>query len=136
MYPFSPKSTAKLIPGQYWAIPLPNSVYGCGVILAIKVNRDGKKDSRIFLAGLLDWSGVKLPTALDIHDRKVLERGFAHIKTITENGKNLLGQVDPWWDWPAAIKDRDDISTWGYGVISILAKKHHGQQTEQGEFNH
>jgi hypothetical protein len=63
--------------------------------------------------------------------RQVIAHGFAHLKTITENGKCLLGEVEPWWHWPAEIENLDMTPTWGYSVISILAEKHHGKHSEQ-----
>jgi hypothetical protein len=130
MYPFTPKSTSKVHPGQFWAIPMEDGGYACGVVLAIRTKDDGTRDSRLFLGGLLDWFGSEIPRPEDILNRPVIERGFAHIKAITENGKEVLGRLDPWWDWPAEVSHRDGIPTWGYAVISILARKHFKRRSE------
>jgi len=123
-FPFTPKSTAKLYAGYFWAIPLDGDYYGCGVVLSSRLKADGKKDSRMFLAGLLRWFGKKPPVAEDVKDLAVIEHGFAHLKTITENGKIILGCVEPWWDWSLELHYTDDIPTWGCGVITLLAQKH------------
>jgi len=64
-YPFQPKSTAHLRPGQFWAVPLhrPGFLdypgwYGCGLVLDVV-----EKSRRWFLAGLLDWADAMPPTA-------------------------------------------------------------------------
>ncbi|QTN32542.1 hypothetical protein HZ994_09435 [Akkermansiaceae bacterium] len=50
------------------------------------------------------------------------------------SGGEIIGEVDPWWDWPQAISENDDIPTAGYNVLSILAKKHSTCQTaKEGE---
>jgi len=89
-YPFVPKSNALLVPGQFWGIPLSDGRYACGRVLDI--DRDtayGRRTS--FLAGLMDWCGDDPPTAERIARTRILEQGDAHIKTILENGGQVLG---------------------------------------------
>ena len=114
--------------GQFWGVPIQGQSFGCGVVLSIERKGSGKRDSRRFLAGLLDWAGRQEPTRAQITKRRVIAYGFAHLKTITENGGSLLGEVEPWWHWPPELENLDNIPTWGYSVISILAEKH----SEQG----
>jgi len=89
-YPFVPKSTVRLRPGDYWSIPLSNGRFACGrVIQLAPTDRVGSR--RLFLAGLLDWSSEALPSYLNIGGCKVLQQGAVHIKAITENAGVILG---------------------------------------------
>jgi hypothetical protein len=123
MYPYSPKSTAQMKPGQFWGIHLHDGTFACGVVLAARLTPEGKRDSRQFLAGLLNWRGNQLPSSDAITGCPVVAHGFAHIRTITENGADILGESSPWWQWPEAVQDTDAIHTWGYGFIVKLAEK-------------
>ena len=98
------------------------------------LNSEGKRESRTFLAGLLEWTGEKPPSALEIEGRNVILARFAHIKTILMGGGELIGEVVPWWDWPSEISDDDNIPTAGYNVMNIMAEKHAQlQDTKQDE---
>src|SRR5262245_21051544 len=90
-YPFVPRSTARLCAGQFWSIPLLNGRWACGRVLQLKVTAGGRRDSRAFLAGLMNWSSRYPPTSDTIAGAQVLEQGQAHIKTIRENGGIVLG---------------------------------------------
>ncbi|NIB41720.1 hypothetical protein HBA55_19095 [Pseudomaricurvus alkylphenolicus] len=120
-YPFIPKSTSRIEQGQFWAVPLDNG-YGCGVVLA-KLSNQGKIDTRLFLAGLLDWSGTDEPTLSSIENAVVIERGFAHIKSITETGGKIIDSGYVVCNFSKEVEDTDSISTWGYHFISKLAAK-------------
>ena len=61
-YPFIPKSTSLMKEGQYWDIPLSNGKFACGRVLQFDYS-NGKKNSRSFLAGLMDWVGENPPTS-------------------------------------------------------------------------
>ena len=124
MNPFAPKSTSYLKPGHFWSIPIGDNRFGCGVVLALHLNREGKRETRSFLAGLLDWNGDAPPTASHITNREVIATRFAHIKTILMSGREIIGEVTPWWDCAAEVAGNDDIPTAGYNVLNILAKKH------------
>jgi hypothetical protein len=125
MYPFRPKSTARLKPGQYWSFQLNGGKFVSGVVLALRL-KNGKIDRRSFLAGLLDWSGNALPNADELEGREIKECGFAHIKTITENGGDVLGEIGPCWGYPAVIERTDfpKIHGWGFGVIRVYGEKY------------
>lgn len=122
-YPFKPKSTSRLEQGQFWAVPLEGNGFGCGVVLAM-VSNQRKTDTRLFLAGLLNWSSNSKPTLSQIQRAAVIERGFAHIKSITETGGEVIGSGYEVLDTPKQIENTDSISTWGYNFISTLASKH------------
>jgi hypothetical protein len=81
-YPFKAKSTAYLQPGQFWAIDLTRhgyafkGRYGCGRVLEL----DGNK--QLFLAGLMNWVGTKLPTSESIAGCTLLEQSVSHVHRI------------------------------------------------------
>jgi hypothetical protein len=152
-YPFIPKSTRHLIEGQFWAIPLISGRFACGRVLQLDTI-SGKRDNRIFLAGLMDWSGDTPPSSSAIAGRCILEHGGAHIKTIRENGLEILGcrsLVDDGVIIPQTLSDGFGpkpriqrgfetlgyaspeqrrtlrvFATWGYRVINLLAEEHFG----------
>ena len=85
-YPFEPKSIAYLRAGQFWAVPLSDGRFGCGRVLYVP-SPSGPQPSlylntRIFLAGLMDWSGDEPPTAQAIAGCKLLEQGRAHVAAL------------------------------------------------------
>jgi hypothetical protein len=88
-----------------------------------KLIHDGKVSTRMFLAGLLDWSGTSTPNPHDLEGTRVIGRGAAHIKAILENGGSILGvtRIDGTSQDP--VLKTDSIHTWGYGVIRVLAIK-------------
>ena len=150
-YPFAPKSNAHLRAGQFWAVPLSDGRFACGRVLDVQKSGDVPvpANSRMFLAGLLNWAGSQPPTDESIADARLIEQGFAHIKTILTTGGEVLGRRDldadgivpaAWrsheaggtvWVYegarrlrPATAADRGlpIMSTWGYSVISVLAE--------------
>jgi hypothetical protein len=151
-YPFEPKSTARLEPGQFWGVPLSNGRFACGRVLAVAREPDPfiPVSSRIFLAGLHRWVGDAPPTADEIAGANLLAQGFVHILAIRKHGGSLLGIrpleadgiiPDRWlshagggtvWVYegatrlhPATAADADlpIVSTWGYSVISVIAEQ-------------
>lgn len=121
-YPFTPKSTANLLRGQYWAIPLSNNKFGCGIILHLLKNGN-KKEQRTFHAGLLNWVGNNPPTENEINKCEVLESGATHIKTIIEVGSEIVGKINLAPE-EEIIQYSDEIHTWGYNVINKLGEKY------------
>jgi hypothetical protein len=90
-YPFTPRSNARLEPGQFWSIPLSDGRFACGRVLG--VDRDAEYGRRTrFIAGLLDWVGPEPPSAESIAGAPLLEAGHAHIATISDEGGALLGE--------------------------------------------
>ena len=121
-YPFIPKSTSHLEPGQYWPIPLSNGRYGCGVVLA-KLQRDGKSETRVFYAGLLQWCSKLQPNADTIKNCGFVKKGALHIKAIISIGSEITGKAD-FKDLPPNPSEYTyDIVTMGYDVINIVAEK-------------
>jgi hypothetical protein len=121
-YPFEPKSTTHLEPGQFWAIPLSNGSYACGVVLA-KLISSGKIESRSFLAALIDWNGKDKPSSEDIKNKEIIKKGSAHIKAIQLTGGEIVGKAE-FNNLPESPKEyTDDIVTMGYGVLEKVAEK-------------
>jgi hypothetical protein len=108
--------------GQFWSIPLKNGNYACGIVLSLVLEDNGKRNSRTFLAGLLDWKADSAPSSESIRNSAVIRMGFAHIKTITAHGREILGEAEINNEFPEAIRDTDHISTWGYSFINLLAE--------------
>ena len=152
VYPFIPKSSAYLEPGQFWAIPLSDGRFGCGRILAVPREPDPNLmvGTRAFLAGLLDWVAERPPDGDAIAGTRLVAQGFAHIKAITTTGGSVLGlrplQLDGivparWkshqaggtvWVYEGATRlhpiTPDErsfpiISIWGYSFIRDLAER-------------
>ena len=148
-FPFVPKSTAYLEPGHFWSIPMCDGRFACGRVIQLRME-NGKRDSRTFLAGLMDWSACVPPTTDAISGRGVIRQGHVHVMTINKNGGEVVGfrdlaldRIEPWmfadagWaNWvqrgfdPVRAFDRKTdanlpvFSTWGFGVIKVLAEKH------------
>ena len=129
-YPFVPKSTAHLCPGQFWPIQLPSGRCACGRVLHL-LSTNGKKETRLFLAGVMDWSGNQPPTPIDIQDARVVETRAAHIKTILESNGAITGYAAYDDGQPETVDFTDDILTGGYNVLNLLAKMHFEDRSEQ-----
>ena len=91
-YPFTPKSTAQLSPGQFWAVPLKDGRFACGRVLQLGGSELPTK-SRGFFGGLHSWIGSREPTSDDIAKAQFLAFGAMHIRAITEVGGKLLGEA-------------------------------------------
>lgn len=135
--------------GQFWDIPLSSGDYACGRVLQFDCS-NGKKNSRIFLAGLIDWVGDELPTSDGIAGAKLLEQGIAHIKAIGFNGGAIRGfrlleqdSIEPFLELShlplsdcelmkgfqrmrlATLEERKSLyiqSSWGLSVINRIAE--------------
>jgi hypothetical protein len=146
IYPFVPRTTVTLLPGQFWAIPLSDGTFACG-----RVIQSAPTGTRtMFLAGLLNWHGDVAPTSETIAGASCLAQGQAHLKTILETGGNILGQrpleldgIEPWEFRGAHCHVNSDVcrgllptrpqlptddvlpilSTWGYHVPVAIAEK-------------
>ncbi|WP_044256578.1 Imm26 family immunity protein [Rhodopirellula sp. SWK7] len=92
-YPLVPKSTSKLSPGQYWAVPMANGRFACGRVLQLNTEEIPTK-TRGFFGGLHDWVGDTIPTADAIAKCGLIAYGVMHIKAITTTGGAVLGERD------------------------------------------
>ncbi|MFM9380864.1 Imm26 family immunity protein [Pseudomonas sp. UV AK001] len=145
VYPFIPKSSTKLTPGDFWAIPLDDGSFACGRV--IELPPKGRGGARVsFLGALLDWHGPMEPTATRIAGARTLTQSVMRIKAIIESGGQILGHrpleednIEPFEQIDGAtilrgfvpvrawrVSDNDSLPTfamWGYDVISREAHK-------------
>jgi hypothetical protein len=149
-YPFCPKSTSKLIPGQFWPIKLTNSRYAAGRVLQLRPSAEAH-DRRMFLAGLMDWCSESEPTSQSLEKAKLLDFGVAHTRMFSFNGFQVTGYraleddglkiplaLDQAPHWNAKVIRGFEIlrpstpdqyslprlSTWGMAVIVLLAERY------------
>lgn len=89
-FPFVPKTTARLLPGHFWSIPLSDGRFGCGRLLGLIPA--GEQGSRtMFIAGLLRWVGIAPPSFDSIAGAEVMDVGHAHLDTISSRGGAIVG---------------------------------------------
>lgn len=89
-YPFKPKSSANLRPGDYWALPLAGGKYGCGRVIALKPMA-GTGSRSMLLAGLMNWIASKPPTTDGLAGCTTIAQGQIHLRSIWETGGVILG---------------------------------------------
>lgn len=126
IFPFEPRTTAHVRPGDFWAIPTRRGGwYCCGRVLATGV--EGSRGRRTALVvGLMDWCEPHPPTTDALAGAVVTGYGAAHIKTIRETGGPLLGHrpFEPDGGLDVLLAGRpihDDLVTWGYASIEVEA---------------
>jgi len=95
-FPFEPRSTKSLEPGHYWCISLRTGRFAAGVVVA-HARRLAKRDTRLLCIGLLNWVGDKPPTPPALSSVDLLEYAFTHVRSIQQNGRFILGKVEPRW---------------------------------------
>lgn len=126
-FPFEPKSTTFVRPGDFWAIPTRRGGwYCCGQILAIS----DLTTSRSLVVGLLNWCEPHPPTEAAINGVRVLDYGIAHVKTVRETGGVLLGHCPLAPEELARLvgdSNWRDRGVWGYRHIAALAHKYFGR---------
>ena len=117
--PFEPRSIARLLAGQFRAVPLSEGRYACGRVLHIPRTADPEPslylDTRIFLAGLMDWSGSGPPTSEAIAGCGVLAQGSMHVAAISDTGSGILGQRDLELDGLTGLRE---VSHRGGGTVT------------------
>ncbi|EMY14089.1 hypothetical protein LEP1GSC043_1391 [Leptospira weilii str. Ecochallenge] len=126
-YPFVPKSNRSLIPGQFWAIPLYNGKFACGRVIEVHTF-----ETKMFLAGLMDWIGEVVPKENDLAGKQTIKQGQIHIKTIHETAldKKILGYRNLYLDYiePDPFRSQDGYQLGssklmkGYKEIRFLTK--------------
>lgn len=90
-FPFRPKSTAALRPGQYWAVPFGPGLFACGRVLQVGGDHVPVQ-TRAFFGGLHKWAGYSPPTAEAIAGAGFVDFGVMHIRAITQTGGEILGE--------------------------------------------
>lgn len=150
-YPFRPKSTAHLRPGQFWAVPFGSGLFACGRVLQVngaQIPTQGKS----FFGGLHRWVGSVVPSVESIAGAEFLAFGVMHVRAITETGGEVLGEralEDDGFELPLLLSARGGDGTlilrgaepvrdarrdewgslpvlgfWGYDFIQQLAQQH------------
>ena len=89
-YPFSPKSAAKLVPGQFCSLPLGGDRIGCGRILQVSDAR-GTREARLVLLGIYAWAKKRLPSETDIAGVPCSAKGLVHVRDIKLISGEVLG---------------------------------------------
>lgn len=125
-YPFEPKSNKLLRAGQFWAIPLADGRFAAGRVMAVPAF--GEKDTRGFVAGLLDWIDTAPPDAEAIAGRSVVAQGKTRVEAVSKTGGLILGLRPLELDALVAI-DPNDMSVgsvhpvWGWRTILNRAEQ-------------
>jgi hypothetical protein len=89
-YPFEPKSTRSLTPGDYWAVPLADGGFACGRVLQTEGDHL-PTPTRTFFGGLHGWFGKSPPTSEDIAGAALVAFGIMHVRAIVRVGGRVLG---------------------------------------------
>jgi hypothetical protein len=78
--------------------PLSDGRFGCGRVLYVLGPSDPQPslylNTRLFLAGLMDWSVDEPPTTQALAGSKLLDQVLVHMAAITGTGCKILGQRD------------------------------------------
>jgi len=114
-YPLQPKSAITLLCGEFWAIPLADGNFGCGVVVSPALNKPGASRT-LFLAGLLDWRGSTPPTANAIASSTCFAQAKLHYEGIAYIGAKVIGvrlpgsvALEPWYFRGAECADNSHI---------------------------
>ena len=126
LYPFIPKSNAKLRAGQFWAIPLSDGRFACGRVM--RAPAYGQSDRVGVQVGLMNWVGSQPPTANDLRGVSVIDEAISRFEAISGAGGAILGFRDLALD---CIKARHYLSLevgssthgWGWKVIAAKAEE-------------
>ncbi len=144
-YPFVPKSSLSLTPGDFWGFKLKNDTWACGRVLQLRP--EGRQSRMWFFGALLDWNGESQPTFDSIANAKTFRQGTMHIASIRRTGPLVLGNrpsyldaIEPWlcingnaiqrgYDFVRTWKRKDTdmlptFSYWNDLYISCLANFH------------
>jgi len=121
IYPLAPKSTRYLLRGQFWAIPIEGGRFGAGCVVGAHT-KDGKKSSRMFIAGVVRWVGNEPPTKTDLKGLPIEKFAFAHLKVFTD-AKYILGEAELQFQDEPESAESLELPTWGFGVPKLLAER-------------
>jgi hypothetical protein len=91
-FPFSPRSTASLEPGDLIAVPGEASEWAC--LQVVDVKRQGPGARTTFVAGVLPWRGQSPPTRDSIRGLAASEHGLVPIELFTRAGLQVVDQAE------------------------------------------
>jgi hypothetical protein len=100
-YPFVPKSSLSLRPGDFWGFKLKNDSWVCGRV--IQLRSSGQNSRMWFFGALMDWNGQAAPSSDSIANARTLRQGGMHIGAIRRTGGYVTGNrpldldhIEPW----------------------------------------
>jgi internalin A len=134
-YPFVPRTTAHLAPGQIWSIPISDGRFGCGRVL--RMDPDRAYGARVlFVGAILDWIGDRPPTPEAIAGRPAIAVGVAHVRSIPAGGGQIVGERPLELD---GIEAPANLSAhWGtsFPVWRVERRFIHGDPPPTADFRH
>ncbi len=86
-YPYSPSTVEELSVGEYWPLALDDNFFGCGLV--VQLNPDPR--SRSFLAAVLTFRSLEIPSDTSISSCCYIDQGETHLGAIVANGNQILG---------------------------------------------
>jgi hypothetical protein len=90
-FPFVPRSTAQLEVGDFWTVPLSHG--DVGILQVRDLKRSGTASRSAFIAGVVDWRGIRTPAPADLRGCRVLVQGLVRIEVFTEGGAQIVGNA-------------------------------------------
>lgn len=135
-YPFMPKSNAYLEPGMFWPVALEGGQFASGVVLGVPKRPDPHQpaNSRIFVAGLLDWLGSSSPSEDDLQTAQLLDWGTAHVRSIdlTSGEVGIVGRLGKPLNSIAKVSHRfgGTVAVYVNGEFSRAASKDEAREMD------
>lgn len=123
--PTNPRRSTVLEIGDFWAVPLSDGRFGCGVVLGF--TEPGTHGATVsFVGGLLDWVADVEPSENEVVDAPVLDVGFVHVSAISFEGCRLVGHCSAFA--ARAVHHSDVRSYWndGYPASRLDGRYVHG----------
>lgn len=128
-YPFAPKSTSRLLPGQFWSVRRDDERFGVGVVLGVPTPETAPHHAtnrRIFTAGLLDVVLDEHAAPSDLDDARLMDWGYAHVRSINlTSDRGLEGQADSTFNEVLMVSHRGGgtVGLYGNGLYKRVATR-------------
>jgi hypothetical protein len=116
-YPFTPRSTARLLPGQLFSFPLSDGGYGCCQVVPGMWPYQPPTRTR-FRAGLLGWRGAALAVPTEVTGCRIIAYGWAHVGLFAAFGTEVIGKAPLAEERPGGVVDD---RMWGIDGLYLLA---------------
>ena len=126
-YPFTPRSTARLVPGQFWSVRRDDGRFGVGVVLGVPKPDTAPHhttSTRTFTAGLLGLVLDRPATTSDVDGARLVEWGYAHVQTISLTSiDGLDGLIDATFNEVLKVSHRGGgtVGLYGNGTYQRVA---------------
>ena len=97
-------------------------MFGAGCVVGLHMRQE-RASTRSFIAGVLTWVATSPPTAEALRGATIERYGFAHIKSITTTGGEILGVASI--SFGSAPESAGDFSLegWGFNVARVVAQR-------------